>query len=265
MASLRDEIGDFTAIPNDFITDDRQTPESLCVFVFLRFHTNKRTKTAFPSYETLIGETKLSRQKLAAALALLDKTGWVVKQKRFGASTLYRIRMSDSHSSSTMEQLEAATVVPLWNNSSSTMEQPPLDIKNKIKYNKSERPVQFSIEELEDPLSLGGAKLQNELAAFGLSFSEFYRKWWVSRVNKQGIGRRKNEKLEARHYILNLTEFFAECARNQSKAKPSQPRGQTVLEKIEARQYVQMPMSETSLRAMEMDRQKALARNGSRA
>lgn len=135
--TLRDEIGDFTAIPNDFIEDKKQIPESRILFMYLRYHTNRKKKRAFPGYDLLIKETGLSRQKVAKGLKILETTGWMVKHKLFAQKTEYELRYP-VRLSSTMEQREEAALVPLWNASSSIVEQPPLSTENKTDLNQTE-------------------------------------------------------------------------------------------------------------------------------
>jgi len=136
--TLRDEIGDFTAIPNDFIEDKKQTAESRLMFMLLRYHTNRKKKRAFPGYDRLIKETGLSRQKVAKGIKVLESTGWLVKHKVFSKNTEYELRYPE-RLSSTMEQRQEAPLVPLRNSLSSTMEQPPLSTDNKIDLNKTEK------------------------------------------------------------------------------------------------------------------------------
>lgn len=128
MASLRDEIGDFVGIPNSFMEDRRQTAESRVVFMVLRYHTHKKTKRAFPGYETIMDESGLSRQKTAAGIKVLVETGWLVKHKQFAKVTEYELRYPATSVSSTEELREEAPIVPPANAVSSTEEQPPLSI-----------------------------------------------------------------------------------------------------------------------------------------
>lgn len=109
MGRLKDQIGNFTGVPNSFLSESGQTPASRLLLVYLRFHTNNKSDTAMPGYDVLIKETGLSRQKVAGGLDVLVSTGWLVKNKRFGRSTEYSIQYPEIRDSrSTMEQLDDA-------------------------------------------------------------------------------------------------------------------------------------------------------------
>jgi len=125
MASLKDEIGDFVGIPHSFMEDTKQTAESRVVFMVLRYHTNRKSKRAFPGYATIMAESGLSRQKTAAGIKILTETGWLVKHKKFAKVTEYEIRYPTTRYSSTEELREGAAIVPPANAVSSTEEQPP--------------------------------------------------------------------------------------------------------------------------------------------
>jgi len=137
MASLRDEIGDFVGIPISFMEDTKQTAESRVVFMVLRYHTNKKSKRAFPGYETIMTESGLSRQKTAEGIKVLVGTGWLVKHKQFAKVTEYELRYPTRALSSTEELQQDAPLVPPTNIVSSVSEQPPYspeqDRSNKIK------------------------------------------------------------------------------------------------------------------------------------
>lgn len=137
MASLRDEIGDFVGIPISFMEDTKQTAESRVVFMVLRYHTNKKSKRAFPGYETIMAESGLSRQKTAEGIKVLVNTGWLVKHKQFAKVTEYELRYPARAVSSTGELRQDAAIVPPENVVSSAGEQPPItpeqDRSNKIK------------------------------------------------------------------------------------------------------------------------------------
>jgi len=135
--TLRDEIGEFTAIPDTFLKDRKQTPESRLIFVYLRYHRNGKTKRAFPGYQTLIKESGLSRQKVAKGIAVLNDTGWLVKHKQFAKCTEYELRYPE-RLSSIVELRDEPALVPPRNSLSSIVELPPLSIPEPDRSNQTE-------------------------------------------------------------------------------------------------------------------------------
>ena len=91
-SKLVDEIGQFAAIPNEFIESARTMSDpARWLFVLLRYYTNGKTGDAFPSYDELQEMTGWRRTKVSAAIKELVESGWITRQKRFGASTIYRL------------------------------------------------------------------------------------------------------------------------------------------------------------------------------
>src|SRR5688572_12226302 len=203
MASLRDEIGDFVGIPVSFVEDDRQTAESRVVFMVLRYHTNRKRKRAFPGYETIMREAGLSRQKTAAGINVLVKTGWLLRHKQFARKTEYELRYPSGSYSSTEELTQGAPIVPPANVVSSTMEQPPYS-SNKIEVNKIE---QFAIQDLKDPDTIPG--LRNQLAIYEhVPYDEAYEAWYSKYEPMGGIGRRPGGKCSLAQYAARIETYF---------------------------------------------------------
>lgn len=225
MASLKDEIGDFVAIPHSFIEDDQQTAESRVVFMILRYHTNRRRKRSFPGYETIMRETGLSRQKTAEGIAVLAKTGWLVKHRQFGRATEYELRYPAGHDSSTGELSEGVTIVPPADHDSSTGERLS-NSNNKIEFNEIDRAREnqppkpktgeplFAIEEVQNSDVFPG--LENELAVYGLDFEYVYTQWWRKYFRLGGIGRRPGTRNTARQYAECIRSYFDTWSRREA-------------------------------------------------
>lgn len=108
---LSDLIGQFATIPNSFIQEAKTlSTEAKWLFVILRYHTNSKTGNAFPSYTKINEITGFHRKTISKALKELEGTGWLTKQRRFGASTLYALQIPSSSISDTTEpQTSSAT------------------------------------------------------------------------------------------------------------------------------------------------------------
>ena len=90
--SLQDEWGQFTGIPNDFIQNSADLSDhARWIFVLLRFHTNKTTNTAFPSYELIKKETGWAYNTIAKAIKQLEDKGWLTRKKQFSGNTHYTL------------------------------------------------------------------------------------------------------------------------------------------------------------------------------
>lgn len=104
--TLTDEWGAFTAIPNQFIQAAAALPDKArWLFVLLRYHTNKQSGEAFPSYDTLKQETGWAYSTIAQAVRDLEKHGWLVRKKQFSGNTHYILRrppIDDSADSSVL-------------------------------------------------------------------------------------------------------------------------------------------------------------------
>jgi len=166
MASLRDEIGDFVGIPISFMEDTKQTAESRVVFMVLRYHTNKKSKRAFPGYETIMTESGLSRQKTAEGIKILVGTGWLVKHKKFAKVTEYELCYPGRSYSSTGELRQDVPIVPPANAVSSAREQPPSypEQDQSTKINKDQPKPRRNVPLIDPPFH--GEDFVNALAIF---------------------------------------------------------------------------------------------------
>lgn len=89
-----DNMGKFVMIPHSFIQDAKDKKLSYharWLFVALRYYTNGRSGTAFPSYSTINRLTGMRREKISASIKELENAGWVTKQPRFGNSSIYTL------------------------------------------------------------------------------------------------------------------------------------------------------------------------------
>lgn len=121
MSRLVDEIGQFTAVPNEFIEMGAAvSDEAFRLLVLLRYYTNGRTGDAFPDYALLQRMTGWRREVVAKAIRELIDSGWVVRQKRFGTSPIYRVRRPPSSSPvrTTEDEQAAPSSPPVRTNSS---------------------------------------------------------------------------------------------------------------------------------------------------
>ena len=90
--SLQDEWGQYTVVPNEFIQNSADLSDhARWIFVLLRFHTNDKTKTAFPSYELLKQETGWAYNTIAKAIKQLEEKGWLTRRKQFSGNTHYTL------------------------------------------------------------------------------------------------------------------------------------------------------------------------------
>lgn len=245
-SSLRDEIGDFVGIPNSFIEDDNQTAESRVVFMLLRYHTHRKRKRAFPGFDTLMRETGLKRQKTAEGIAVLVKTGWLVKHRQFGRPTEYELRYPDS---STGELSEGRTIVPQADHDSSTGGSSPL-ITTKTEFTKMDRSgrsngykkpktLKYLIAEFEDPDVFDpGHAFRDYLHSLfpALPVDEFYKLWYLSRFRQGGIKGHLGKSATIEHYQADMELFFRNCEGRENgngfhEPKPVQ-RVQTIRERL---------------------------------
>src|SRR5713101_3089061 len=101
---LSDLIGQFATIPNSFILASIElSTEAKWLFVVLRYHTNSKTGNAFPSYTKIREITGFQRKTIAKSLKEFECAGWLTKQRRFGATTLYALQIPSSSISDTTE------------------------------------------------------------------------------------------------------------------------------------------------------------------
>jgi len=95
-SKLSDKIGQFVTIPHSVV---KMIPiigaEAMTLFVYLRYRTNSKTGDAFPSYDTIQDETKLTRRRIAKALRVLLSVGLIERKRRFSKSTVYTLVLPD--------------------------------------------------------------------------------------------------------------------------------------------------------------------------
>ena len=91
---LIDTIGQFTAVPNAAIKSIAEIgPEAFTLFVYFRYRTNSESEVAFPSYDTIQRDTNFHRRTISRAIWTLVQAGMLERQKRFGRSTLYMVKI----------------------------------------------------------------------------------------------------------------------------------------------------------------------------
>jgi DNA-binding transcriptional regulator YhcF (GntR family) len=101
---LSDLIGQFATIPNSFISQSASlSTEAKWLFVILRYHTNSKTGNAFPSYTKISEITGFHRKTISKSLKELEGAGWLTKQRRFGATTIYALQIPSSSISDTTD------------------------------------------------------------------------------------------------------------------------------------------------------------------
>lgn len=97
MSKLVDRIGQFTTVPNSVIELwPKIGIDGMALFVYLRYRTNGQTETAFPSFDTIHQDTCLTRKRIAQAARKLEEAGLVARKRRFGASTIYTLKLPDA-------------------------------------------------------------------------------------------------------------------------------------------------------------------------
>lgn len=103
---LTDEWGAFTAIPNQFLEQwGRYSDQAKVLFVLLRYHTNTKTRSAFPSYDQIKLETGWTPKTIVKAVRDLEAGGWLERRKQFSGNTHYILkRPSDSPAQSVPEE-----------------------------------------------------------------------------------------------------------------------------------------------------------------
>ncbi len=91
--SISDEWGMFTIIPNELIdADDSLSINAKYLFILLRYYTNGKTQSAFPSYEVIRRKTGWAKTTISRAIKELEQAEWLIKQRQFGANTHYVLK-----------------------------------------------------------------------------------------------------------------------------------------------------------------------------
>lgn len=152
MSKLSDTIGAFTTIPNTVIDMiPKIGPEAFTLWSYLRFRTNGQSGVAFPSYNTIYKDTGLHPRKIAEALRRLETWELVTRNKRFGRSTEYTLRMPSPTTIGSNGHVDSptngdTTVIPMVSHQSYQRRQTNKIDKNKIDKNKIDLSRELPVE-----------------------------------------------------------------------------------------------------------------------
>lgn len=92
-SSLQDDLGTFTIIPNQFLSQSGNfSDHAFRLFVLLRYHTDNQSEVAFPSYKRIQSLTGWSTKTVAKAVKELMAAGWLNRKRRFNDSNVYRLQ-----------------------------------------------------------------------------------------------------------------------------------------------------------------------------
>jgi len=102
-----DDEKKFTSWKLDFqkyvVADPRLKPADKLVAICILHHINCRTGITFPSAETISDEVCIGHRHVTRALRRLKETGWLIAQRRFNNSNLYRV--SDKNMNAMLDRL----------------------------------------------------------------------------------------------------------------------------------------------------------------
>jgi biotin operon repressor len=88
--SITELMGTFTPVPRTFIKEAKQMSyHARWLYVTLMFHRNTKSKTAFPSYTRITELTGMRREMISKSIKELEKSGWIVKKRRYSNSSNY--------------------------------------------------------------------------------------------------------------------------------------------------------------------------------
>src|SRR3990167_3635998 len=91
-STVYDKICQFTTVPESVIKRTAEIgSDAVMMFVYLRFRTNSDRGQAWPSYDLMQSDLGWGRSKVSGALKSLQDAGLLIKTRRFGQSTLYRL------------------------------------------------------------------------------------------------------------------------------------------------------------------------------
>ena len=103
----KSEIKEFTSWKLDLqkyiCADPRLKPADKLVAVYILGHLNCETRMTFPAAETISDEVCIGPRHVTRAIARLKATGWLVTQRRFNKSSLYRF--SDKNVNAMIDRL----------------------------------------------------------------------------------------------------------------------------------------------------------------
>ena len=106
-----DEIGQFATIPVSVLRNPNLSPNAFRLYAVLRSFTSsaENGNIAFPGYETLLRMCGFgSNRYVVRAIHELEALGLIVRQHRFGKTTIYRLLNPDAASSTTVGSNEDA-------------------------------------------------------------------------------------------------------------------------------------------------------------
>jgi len=116
--------GSFTIVPNEVLESDLSA-RAVLVFVALMSRVSHDSAAAkcWPSYEAIAERCAVKgREAISAALNELEKKGFLKRERRFSASTIYTLMRPSVASSSESERMDESPVVRNPNDSSSESE-----------------------------------------------------------------------------------------------------------------------------------------------
>ncbi len=88
--SIKDEIGFFVTVPEGLIERAKEIgTDALCLFVYLRYRTNRLRGEAWPSYDRMTQDLGWGRRRIKNAIDALEAAKALERRKRFGNSTVY--------------------------------------------------------------------------------------------------------------------------------------------------------------------------------
>lgn len=123
-ASVISTWGSFTIVPNEVLESDLSA-RAVLVFVALMSRVSHDSAAAkcWPSYEAIAERCAVKgREAISAALNELEKKGFLKRERRFSASTVYTLMRPSVASSSESERMDESPVVRNPNDSSSESE-----------------------------------------------------------------------------------------------------------------------------------------------
>lgn len=89
---LVDEIGPFAVIPISLIDQAKDVgTDSIVMWVYLRRMTNSKSNVAWPGYDRIQTNLGWGRSRIAKSLRVLEGSGYLKTERRFGNSNIYRL------------------------------------------------------------------------------------------------------------------------------------------------------------------------------
>lgn len=92
--SLVKEVGQFVAIPHSFLLHEPKfSRNAMLVFLAIQYWTNNEKGYAFPGYTKIMKMVGVNRNQVAAGLSELELNGWLIRERRFGTSSKYYLKI----------------------------------------------------------------------------------------------------------------------------------------------------------------------------